>query len=345
MLQELGVPSDLEGLVGVQLFKASRGHAGSEMFEVSSRQLDGARLRLGLAPDEYLQLRGLLAAQLEDILSGFKDFDARLERANERERRNYEFAKRPMALLIGWRETAVRRRRPLDDWDWVDLVHEHRRGVELREAIHRELDCLAAALAVGLGEFLEDRVATDSFWTAPKCLPVVVIRESVGSAEAFQVSEASFPRTQAEEWIDRISQLPEALSAAIAEPLNLLAASKAIEPGWLRFTFGWAALERLATELGSRFDDKIVVEQRRCPSCGADVTDRRPTIRPRLHALMGALEMPDEHNLKSELARINGLRGRSHVGEIPEGTDLLAPERLASGIVRAAIEDPGRIPG
>jgi hypothetical protein len=327
------------------LFKASRGHTGSEIFDLSSRQLDGARLRLGPAPDEYLRLRGLLAAQLEDILSGFKDFDARLERATDRERRNFQFANRPMALLIGWRKTTVRRRRPLDGWDWVDLVHEHQRGVELREAIHQELDRLAAALAVGLGEFLEDRVATHRFWIAPKRSPVVVIRESVGSVEVFQVSEASLPRTRVEEWIDRVSRLPEGLSAAIAEPLNLLAASKVIEPSWLRFTFGWAALERLATELGSRFDDKIVVEQRRCPSCGADVTDRRPTIRPRLHALMGALDMPGQRDLKAELARINRVRGRSHVGEIPEGTDLLAPERLASGIVRTVIENPGKIPG
>lgn len=344
MLQELGVPTDLEGLVCLQLFKASRGYAGSEIFEVSCRGADGARLRLGLLPDEYLRLRGLLAAQLEDTLSGFKEFDSRLERATERERRDFQFRARPMALLVGWRSTPVSRRDPLDDWDWVDLVHEYGRGVGLRQAIHQDLDRLAASLAVGLGMFLEDRVATHNFWVAPEHSPVVVIRESVGSAEVFQTSAAAFPRVQVEEWIESVLGLPEAISEAVAEPLDLLAAAKAIDPGWLRFTLGWAALERLASELGRRFDDGILVEQKRCPSCGADVTDRRPTIRPRLQALMAALDMPEQRDLTAELARINRLRGRSHVGEIPEGTDLLAPERLAIGIVRAVIENPGKIP-
>jgi hypothetical protein len=344
VVQELGVPTELEGLVCVQVFKASRGHAGSEIFEVSGPKVDGARLRLGLLPDEYFGLRGLLSAQLEAILSGFKGFDALVKRATERERRGFRFGTRPMALLIGWRETTVRRRRPLDDWDWVDLAQEYLRGVELRDAVHQELDRLAASLAVGLGEFLEDRVATHNFWIAPQRSPVVVIREIVGSVEAIQMSEASYPRGRVEEWVNRVSGLPGALSEAVAEPLSLLAASKAIEPGWLRFTLGWAALERLASELGERFDDQVVVEQRRCPSCGADVTDRMPTIRPRLEALMGALDMPERSDLTAELARINRLRGRSHAGVIPEGTDLLAPERLASGIARAVLENPQKIP-
>jgi hypothetical protein len=126
--------------------------------------------------------------------------------------------------------------------------------------------------------------------------------------------------------------------------LKLLAASKNTEPGWLRFTLGWAALERLATELGSRFDGQIVVEQKRCSRCGADVTDRRPTLRPRLHALMSALNMQNQLELEAELSRVNRLRGRSHVGDLPDGADLRAPEYLANTILKAVIENPESLP-
>lgn len=348
MVHELGVPSTLEGIVCVQVFKASRGYADYATFEVSGPFIDRACLSLGPLPDAYLRLCGLLSAQLVAIASGIAGhavpFGARVEEAVERERVEFRFRSRPMALLVGWQETPVRQRVPLDAWDWVDLASEHRRGADLRDAVHLRLDRLAAALGLGLGELLEDRVAMHTFWIAPACSPVLVIRGMAGSAEAFVTSAASLPRAEVQEWVDRVSLLPPALSDAVSEPLRLLAASRAMERGWLRFTLGWAALERLGTELGARFDNEIEGEQRRCPSCGDRITDRKPTIRPRLEALMGALGMPEKEKLAAELSRINGLRGRTHRGAIPEGPDLVGPERLANAILRAVFEKPDKIP-
>ena len=278
MLHELGVPSELEGLVSIQVFKAGRGYADSASFEVSEDQLDGAHLRIGDLPDEYLRVRALGGAQLDahlcGITGGGMPLAARVEGVFERDRTEFPFRSRPMAMLLGWRETRVRRREPVDGWDWVDLAAEHERGVELRREVHARLDRLAAALSIGLGDLIEDRVATHHFWVAPGETPVVVIRGVAGSAEAHVRSHAAFPRAEVEEWIERISGLPPTLSDALSESLRLLATAGATERSWLRFTLGWAALERLASEIGSTLDDQIVVEQRRCHSCGADVTER-----------------------------------------------------------------------
>jgi hypothetical protein len=174
--------------------------------------------------------------------------------------------------------------------------------------------------------------------------PVVVIRGMAGSAELTVTSKDELPRPEIEEWIEKASRVSPTLYDAISEPLGLLAAARARESGWLRFTLGWAVLERLAANVGSVFDGQIVVEQRRCQSCGADITDRRPTLRPRLEKLVHELALPQARDLTNELARINNLRGRSHAGEIPDGSDLLAPERLAAAILKGIVSEPTRVP-
>jgi hypothetical protein len=92
VLHELGVPGQLEGIVCVQVFKAVREYGDSATFDVSGTDVDGARLRLGRLPDEYLRLRARLSAQRDAILSGITGhkmrFDARIDEAIERERRD-----------------------------------------------------------------------------------------------------------------------------------------------------------------------------------------------------------------------------------------------------------------
>lgn len=80
--------------------------------------------------------------------------------------------------------------------------------------------------------------------------------------------------------------------------------------------------------------------QRACPSCGAEITERTPGPVQRLQALVRALGLPEPDDLAAELRRINNLRGRSHGGHIPDGVDLLAPERLASTILHGIVSDP-----
>lgn len=99
-------------------------------------------------------------------------------------------------------------------------------------------------------------------------------------------------------------------------------------------------MERLGTELGKRFDDLIAIQQPQCPSCGAQLPRRKPGVRARIEQLMRVLKMARLTELTAELARVNALRGRSHGGRIPEGPDLLAPERLAGTILQAVIERP-----
>jgi hypothetical protein len=137
-----------------------------------------------------------------------------------------------------------------------------------------------------------------------------------------------------------MSSSPPWLHEALATPLELIAAAKATEEDCVRFTLGWAALERLATSVGSRFDDSITVEQRHCGNCGHPVTDRKPTILPRLDALASAVGL----SVQGELKRINRLRGRSHVAHLPAGAEILAPESLASLIIHRIIADPSQIP-
>jgi hypothetical protein len=347
MLDEFGVPSELEGVLGIQIFKASRGYAEPSLFEASGAGLDGVRLRLGVLPDGYLKLRALGGAQAENLLTGLGGaavpYADRFEALLDQLRAEFEFASRPMAALLGWRATSVRRRERLGEWDWVDLVAEHARGKELREEVHAGLDRLAAALSLGLGQLLEDRVATHTFWVALDQRPVRVLREDVGSVEVSTMDHGSPPRGEVEEWIQKVSGVPPALYDAIVEPLGLLAAARALEPSWRRFTLGWAVLERLAGNVGAGLDDQIAVEQRRCPSCGADITERIPSPRRRLEALMRAVGLPEPDDLADELRRINELRGRSHGGDIPDGFDLLAPERLASVILGAIVDHPGRV--
>jgi hypothetical protein len=209
--------------------------------------------------------------------------------------------------------------------------------------VHASLDHSAARLSLGLSEFLGDRVATQTFWVAPGLRPVVVLREAVGTASVYQTEDGAPPIRELQERIEQMTRVPSTVNEAIVEPLGLLATARGLEPSWRRFTLGWAALERLARNVGARFDDSVVVEQRLCPSCGADVTDRTPSPRRRLEALLRALELPDADALAAELLRINELRGRSHGGDLPDGTDLVAPERLASTILRSIVDDPGRV--
>jgi hypothetical protein len=342
MLDEFGVPSDAEGLLGIQVFKALRGFRVPSVFEIPSEELDGVRLRLGELPDEYFKLRALAAAQAENALSGLKPerFRERFAAVFGEARAESGFGSRPITALVGWRATSIRRREPLAGWDWVDLGGEHDRGIELREEVHAALDRSAAGLSLGLSEFLEDRLATHSFWIAPGLEPVVVLRGLVGTAEVYAWNDGEPPRTGIEGWIEQVSRVPPTVDDAISEPLALLATARALEPSWRRFTLGWAVLDRLAGKVGARFDDQIVVEQRKCPSCGADVTPRKPGARRRVEEL---LQVFGRAELVPELNRINELRGRSHGGDIPDD-DLLAPERLGSAILEGIVSNPERIP-
>jgi hypothetical protein len=347
MLDEFGLPSETEGVLGIQIFKASRGYAEPTLFEASGAGLNGVRLRLGVLPDEYLQLCALAGAQVRNLLSGVgRDavpFADRLQSSLDRVRAEFQFATRPMAALLGWRATSIRRREPLAEWDWVDFAEEHARGEEVREEVHAALDRVSAVLSLGLGQLLEDRVATHTFWIAPNQRPVRVLREEGGSLEEFTTSHASPPRGEIEQWIHQVSRVPPALYDLIVEPLGLLAAARALEPSWRRFTLGWAVLDRLARNVGKRFDDQIVVDQRKCRSCGADVTARKPGVRQRVEELMRVLDLPELDHLVAELKRVNDVRGDSHGGDLPDGSELLAPERLASVILRAIVDDPGRV--
>jgi hypothetical protein len=104
MFAALGVPERLEGFVGVQLFKAGRGYAEPVKAEAPAVGLDGAVLHLGELPDDYVQLRARSMAQLDALLSRFTAdttrFEDRLNAAIERERTEFQFDKRPMAILI-----------------------------------------------------------------------------------------------------------------------------------------------------------------------------------------------------------------------------------------------------
>jgi hypothetical protein len=348
MLDKFGVPSETEGVLGIQIFKASRGYAEPGLFEASGAGLDGVRLRLGVLPDEYLQLRALGGAQAVNLLSGLGHdavpFADRFESILDQVRTEFQFATRPMGTLLGWRATSIHRREPFAEWDWVDFEVVHARGVVLRKEVHAALDRLAAAVSLGLGHLIEDRVETHTFWIAPDRRPVRVLRGEVGTPEVFTMGDAGPPRGDIEEWIQLVSRVPPALYDLIVEPLGLLAAARALEPSWRRFTLGWAVLERLAGNVGAKFDDQVEVEQRTCRSCGEDISARTPGPVQRLEALVRALGLPKPDDLAGELRRINSLRGRSHGGYIPDGADLLAPEGLASTILRRIVSDPGRVP-
>jgi len=346
MLEEFGVPNETEGVLGIQVFNALRGYAEPSTFEIPSEELDGVRLRLGVLPDQYLDLRALGAAQVEHLLSGLNravPFHERVEAALERERTEFRFASRPMAALIGWRATSISRREPIAEWDWADMEAEYARVTGLREEVHAALDRQAAVLSVGLPELIEDRAATHTFVVAPAQRPMVVIRGEVGTPGIYTTEHGEPPRAEIDNWIERVSRVPAALFDAIEEPLGLLAAARALEPSWRRFTLGWAVLERLAGNVGSLLDDQIVVEQRHRPSCGADLTDRKPGARQRLEELIRVLHLREADDLVDELNRVNKVRGRSHGGHIANGLDLLAPERLASAILRGIVADPGRV--
>jgi hypothetical protein len=349
MLTALGVPETLEGFVGVQLFKTGRGYAEPVKSEAPALGLDGAVLRLGELPDDYVQLRARTMAQADAILSRLTadttPFPDRLSAAIERERAEFERDKRPMAILIGWRATAVRRRSPSDKWDWVDLRAEYDRGLALRNEVHDALGRVAAAVSLRFPELLEDWVDTRSFWIAPKQDPVVVPRLGAGgSVEVFATSGEPFPPREMEQWTETFARLPPDVYDAVGDPLRLLAAARAEQSGWLRFTLGWAVLETLAANVGSAFDSQIAVEQRRCPNCGHEISSRNPTLRPRLRHLINALDLPEPERLAGELKRLNRTRGRSHVGVIPEESEARAPERLAAQILEAVVSSPDRIP-
>ena len=348
MLTELGVPDDLEGIVAIQVFKAGRAYATPSSLDMAGRGLDGAHLLAGELPDAYIQARILEAALRQAILMGTlgagKPLEEHLRAAQERDTSDNLWRSRPMAVLVGWRATAVRQRTPVGEYDWADLGAEHQRGLELRAELHGAVGRLAVGLRLELGELLMDRVASHSFWVAPSHPPVIVLGEFIGSVEVTTGSTKSFPREEVEEWARELAAIPASLYDAIEEPLDLLAAARAIEPNWTRFTLGWGALERLATNVGSRFDSQITVEQRACERCGAPITSRRPGPRQRLLALVNALALPNSSDLAEELARLHDIRGASHGGTIPDGADLVSPERLAEQILRAIVTEGEKIP-
>jgi hypothetical protein len=348
MLSELGVPDDLEGIVGIQVFKARRSYAEPSSVNLAARDLDGARLLCGELPTAYIEARILDEALRNAILMGTvgagKPFDEHFRLVRERDDREKLWRSRPMAVLIGWQSTPVRRHASDGEYGWADIAAEHHRGLVLRAKLHAALGRLAVGLGLELGEALMDRVASHTFWVAPRRSPVIVLGEFSSSADVTTGSTEPFPSAEVDEWARKLHAVPAAVCQAIEEPLDLLAAARATEPNWTRFTLGWGALERLATNVGSKFDDSIAVEQRFCDRCGAAVTTRKPGPRQRLEALIDALALPAGASLKEELARINRARGKSHAGKIPEGAELLSPEKLAEQILRAIAATPGTIP-
>ena len=348
MLSELGVPDDLEGIVGIQVFKARRSYAEPSSLSLAGRDLDGAQLLCGELPNAYIEARILDEALRNAILMGTvgagKPLEEHFRLVRERDQREKLWRSRPMAVLVGWQSTAVRRRASDGAYGWADIAAEHHRGLVLRAKLHAALGRLAVGLGLELGEALMDRVASHSFWVAPTRSPVIVLGEFSGSADVTTGSMDPFPSAEVDEWARKFRAVPASLYQAIEEPLDLLAAARATEPNWTRFTLGWGALERLATNVGSKFDNKIPVEQRFCDRCGAAITGRKPGPRQRLEALIDALALPAGPSLKVELARVNGVRGKSHVGKIPEGAELVSPEKLAEQVLRAIVASPRSIP-
>ena len=348
MLSELGVPDDLEGIVGIQVFKARRSYARPSGLNVVGRELDGAHLLCGELPDAYIEARILDLALRDAILMGTvgagKPLEEHFRSVRERDQSENLWRSRPMAVLVGWRSTAVRRHTSDGEYGWADIAAEHERGLVLRAELHGALGRLAIGLGLELGEALMDRVASHSFWVAPRRSPVIVLGEFSGSADVTTGSTDPFPSEEVDEWARKLGAMPAPLYHAIEESLDLLAAARATEPNWTRFTLGWGALERLATNVGSTFDDKIAVEQRSCNQCGATVTARKPGPRKRLEALVDALSLPAGPSVKAELARVNRVRGASHVGKIPEGAGLVSPEKLAEQILRAIVAAPTAVP-
>jgi hypothetical protein len=341
MLEQLGVPDSFEGLVGIQIFKTRRWHLEPAIFQVAGPKLDGASLRVGELEDAYLQARALDAAWRKHILlwtvGAAKSLDAHLAEEMAGVRTDQTLQSRAFATLVGWRTESLPLASEADDPTWAP--NELARGVQLRTELHLAIGRLAAVLAVGLGDLILDRVAQHSFWVAPSRDPTIVLGEFSASCDLSAPSSSPFPRSEVENWIASISSSPPWLYETLAEPLELIAAAKATEGDWVRFTLGWAALERIAISLGSRFDNSIMVEQRRCDNCGHPVTARKPTVIPRLVAVANAVGLP----VRNELTRINRVRGRSHIGRLPEGAEAAEPERLAGLIVQRIIADPNRI--
>jgi hypothetical protein len=348
MLAELGVPDDLEGIVGIQVFKARRAYAERSALDLPWRGLDGAHLILGELPDAYIEARILDAALRNAILLGIvgagRPLEEHFRTVRERDEREGMWRSRPMTILVGWQRTAVLQRTPIGDYDWADISAEHDRGLKLRAELHEALGRLAVGVGLELGEALMDRVATHSFWIAPSRPPVIVLGEFSGSLDLSTGSMEPFPRDATTRWAQKLTVLPAELCLDLEESLDLLAAARATELNWTRFTLGWGALERLANNIGSRFDDQIIVEQRSCAQCGAAITSRKPSPRRRLEALADALALPTRSNVTAELGRATAIRGASHVGKIPNGTDLMLPERLAEQFLRAVVDQPTKIP-
>lgn len=287
MLERLGVPDQFEGIVGIQVFKSRRWYPEPAVFEVRGPGLDGACLRVGEVEDAYLQARTLDAAWRKHILlwtvGAAKSLDEHLAEEIEEARADQLLQSRAFATLVGWRTEPLPQ--ASDPNDPSSASDELARGVRLRTELHLAIGRLGAALALGLGDAIMDRIAGHSFWVSPSRDPTIVLGEFSASGDLSVPSSLPFPRAEVESWITAISSFPLWLYEALVEPLELIAAAKATEGSWVRFTLGWAALERLATNLGSRFDNSITVEQRRCQNCGHLITARKPTIVPRLIAL------------------------------------------------------------
>jgi hypothetical protein len=342
MLEQLGVPDSFEGLVGIQVFATRRWHSEQANFEVAGQGLGGACLRIGEIEDAYLRARALDAAWRKHILlwtvGAAKPLDEHLAEELEAVRADETLQSRPFSTLIGWREERLPSTGEADDP--TEASSELARGVRLRAELHQAIGRLGAALAVGLEDVILDRIAQHSFWVTPSRDPAIVLGEFSASGEVSARSSLPFPRSEVERWIETLSSSPPWLHEALAQPLELIAAAKAAEESWVRFTLGWAALERIATSVGSQLDNSITVDQRHCDNCGHPVTDRKPTVLPRLNAVASAVGL----SIQDELKRINRVRGRSHIARLPEGSEVMQPERLAGLIVERIIADPSQIP-
>ncbi len=101
MLTELGVPNDLEGIVGIQVFKARRSYAAASGLSVAGRDLNGAYLLCGELPDAYIEARILDSALRDAILMGTvgagKPLKEHFRAVRERDLSENQWRSRPMA--------------------------------------------------------------------------------------------------------------------------------------------------------------------------------------------------------------------------------------------------------
>lgn len=339
MLSGLGLPTDLEGIVCIQTFTTARKYAQGASLALRCSDTDDARLHFGPSPIDHAQLHAVQAAQRQSVLTGFAKYEEQLASIVE-EGVRLPWVSDPTVLLVGWCRRRVGRRSPLAEWDWVDLLAEWDDGSEAAGIVHEALAREAAALRLRFPDLIGRQVSGDAFWLAPGEPPAVVLGQlQAGGADLIVLSTGGPPEQELDEWVTLMRAVPTEIWEVLETVLGLLAQAHS-SAGWLRFTLGWAALERLAGEFGKLFDTDVEVQQRTCGACGEPVTERRPGMKQRVVALARRLPLDSTEEFERELARLNRLRGATHGGTLPAPEDAAGPERLAGQLVHAIIENP-----